>query len=311
MRNFIKLPLLLLFLLAAVVTEAQQDPLFTQYRSNMLTVNPAYAGSRDALTVAMLIRSQWVGIDGAPETQTLSVHSPVLSPNLGMGFSLVHDKIGPSNQTGLYGDISGRVKVSEDAYLAGGLKVGLNFFRSNLTAIRTNDNGDATFAENTSAVLPNVGIGVYYYTPRFYAGLSSPKLIQNVLYSDNLASGEIYETTEKRHFFAMLGYLYPINANVKLRTTAMARLVSGAPNSYDLTASLIFNDKIWIGAFYRWQESLGLIVEYNFTPQLKLGYSYDYTLTELQQYNSGSHEISLTYDFIYNNDQKIRSPRYF
>ncbi len=298
-----------LALLGSVV--AQQDPLYTQYRNNMLSVNPAYAGSREALTVALLHRSQWVGINGAPTTQTLTVHGPLVNPNLGFGASLVHDVIGPTRTTGLYGDLSGRVKLTENGYLAGGIKLGINFFSSNLTTVETGTQGDAAFGQNTSSVLPNLGFGVYYYSPSFYLGVSAPKLIQNVLYADNLPSGEVFEVTEKRHYFAIAGVILELNPNLKFRPSVLARLVDGAPNSLDLTGSFIFADKFWIGAFYRYQESLGMLVDYNFTPQLKVGYSYDYTLTELQNYNSGSHEISVTYDFIFNDAKKIKSPRYF
>ena len=290
---------------------AQQDPLYTQYRNNMLSVNPAYAGSRDALTIGLLHRSQWVGIDGAPTTQTLTIHGPLVNENLGFGFSVVHDKIGPTSSTGLYGDLSGRVKLTSNGYLAGGIKLGLNFFRSNLTDVATGAQGDDPYSQNTSRILPNLGFGVYYYTPKFYLGLSSPKLVQNVLYADDLPSGEVFEVTEKRHYFAIAGVVLELNPNLKFRPSVLARLVEGAPNSLDVTGSFIFADKFWIGGYYRYQESLGILLDYNFTPQLKVGYSYDFTLTELQDYNSGSHEISITYDFIFNDAKKIKSPRYF
>ncbi len=290
---------------------AQQDPLYTQYRNNMLSVNPAYAGSRDALTIGLLHRSQWVGIDGAPTTQTLTIHGPLVNENLGFGFSVVHDKIGPTSSTGLYGDLSGRVKLTSNGYLAGGIKLGLNFFRSNLTDVATGAQGDDAYSQNPSRILPNLGFGVYYYTPKFYLGLSSPKLVQNVLYADDLPSGEVFEVTEKRHYFAIAGVVLELNPNLKFRPSVLARLVEGAPNSLDVTGSFIFADKFWIGGYYRYQESLGILLDYNFTPQLKVGYSYDFTLTELQDYNSGSHEISITYDFIFNDAKKIKSPRYF
>ncbi|MEQ9261631.1 MAG: type IX secretion system membrane protein PorP/SprF [Owenweeksia sp.] len=290
---------------------AQQDPLYTQYRNNMLSVNPAYAGSRDALTVGLLHRSQWVGMDGAPSTQTLTIHGPLVNRNLGFGLSVVHDQIGPTNTTGVYGDLSGRVKVSSSGYLAGGIKLGLSFFQSNLTGVSTGTQGDDAYSVNTSRVLPNLGFGVYYYTPKFYLGVSSPKLVQNVLYADDLPSGEVFEVTEKRHYFAIAGVVLELNPNLKFRPSVLARLVQGAPNSFDLTGSFIFADKFWIGGFYRYQESVGVLMDYNFTPQLKVGYSYDYTLSELQDYNSGSHEISITYDFIFNDAKKIKSPRYF
>lgn len=301
-----KFGILLGLLLVVLGAEAQQDPLFTQYRNNMLTINPAYAGSRDALTVALLHRSQWVGIDGAPRTQTLSVHGPLLNRNLGLGFSLVHDRIGPNRQTGMYLDFAGRIKVSRNGYLAGGIKIGTNFFNANLTDLILDNPADADFANNFSNTLFNVGVGVYYYTNKWFAGLSAPKLIENRFF-DNTERGEV---TEKQHYFATAGLMLDLSPAIKFRPTTLIRVVNGAPGSWDLTASFIFNDKLWLGAFNRWDESVGFLIDYNLTPQFKIGYSYDVTTSELIDYNSGSHEISLVYDFIYQN-KKIKSPRYF
>lgn len=286
---------------------AQQDPLFTQYRSNMLTINPAYAGSREALTFNLLHRTQWVGIEGAPTTQSVAVHGPLISDRLGFGLSLIHDKVGPTRQTGIYGDISGRVKVSEKGYLAGGVKIGANFFNSNLTELILANGSDGNFAENVSKTMPNVGVGIYYYTDDFYVGASMPKIIKNELYDNGSVEGAV---SEKRHLFLNSGMVFTLSPLVKFRPTVMARVVGGAPLSFDANATFIFDDRFWVGGYYRLQESLGVLIDYNFTPQLKVGYSYDYTLTELQNYNTGSHEIGLTYDFIFK-EKRIQSPRYF
>ncbi len=286
---------------------AQQDPLFTQYRSNMLTINPAYAGSREALTLNLLHRSQWVGIEGAPTTQSIAVHGPLASDKLGFGLSVIHDRVGPTKQTGIYGDISGRVKVNDRGYLAGGVKIGANFFNSNLTELVLANNNDGNFAENVSKKMLNVGVGVYYYSEKFYVGFSMPKIMKNELYDNGSLEGAV---SEKRHFFVNSGLVLEMSPLVKFRPTIMARMVGGSPMSFDATASLIFDDRFWIGGYYRLSESVGLLLDYNFTPQLKVGYSYDYTLTELQNYNTGSHEIGITYDFIFK-EKRIQSPRYF
>ncbi len=286
---------------------AQQDPLFTQYRSNMLTVNPAYAGSREALTFNLLHRNQWVGIEGAPTTQSISVHGPLASDKVGFGLSLINDKVGPTKQAGIYGDISGRVKVSEKGYLAGGVKVGANFFSSNLTELTLANRGDGNFAENVNKTMPNVGVGVYYYSDKFYLGVSVPKIIKNTLYDNGSLDGAV---SEKRHAFVNSGLILELSPLVKFRPTAMVRMVGGSPLSLDATATFILDDRFWIGGYYRLSESVGLLLDYNFTSQLKVGYSYDYTLTELQNYNTGSHEIGVTYDFIFK-EKRIQSPRYF
>lgn len=297
----------LIFSVICCALWAQQDPLFTQYRSNMLTVNPAYAGSREALTFNMLYRNQWVGIEGAPTTQSISVHGPLASNKIGFGLSLVHDKVGPTKQTGIYGDISGRVKVSEKGYLAGGVKFGANFFNSNLTELVLANANDGNFAENVSKTMPNIGVGVYYYTDKFYLGLAMPKIIKNELYDNGSLDGAV---SEKRHLFINSGLVMEMSPLVKFRPTVMARVVGGSPLSFDATATFIFDDRFWVGGYYRLSESVGLLLDYNFTSQLRVGYSYDYTLTELQNYNTGSHEIGITYDFIFK-EKRIQSPRYF
>lgn len=287
--------------------KAQSDPLYTQYRSNMMSVNPAYAGSRNALTVGFLYRNQWVNIEGAPITQTFTVHGPI-NENLGFGASITHDEIGPTKQTGVFGDASGRIKLSNSTYLAGGIQFGIDYLSSNFSAISTGASGDAAFSQNVTSILPNVGAGLYLYSDRFYAGFSVPKLLTTVLYDDGAFGGEI---RQRRHYFGILGYVFQLAPSIKLKPTLLARIVESAPASYDLTGTIILADKFWLGAFYRLKESTGVIVGYNVTPQLKLGYSYDYTLSELVDYSSGSHEFTLTYDFIFKDGKKIRSPRYF
>jgi len=304
-----KKSILLMVLIFAVQTmQAQQDAMFTQYINNMLVVNPAYAGSRDALTLSFLHRSQWVGIEGAPTTETFSIHGPLQRKYLGFGFTMVHDRIGPETKTGVYGDISGRVKVSRNAYLAAGLKFGLNFYRANLADLDLVHDDDFSFQDNPSSTLPNLGFGLYYYTPVFYAGVSIPKLIENDLYpGEDSYSGEI---VEKRHYYFITGFLLNMSSTVKFKPSLLTRMLDGTPVSMDVTATFVFRDKLWVGPYYRYQESMGFLVNYNFTPQMRVGYSFDHTLSELQQFNTGTHEISLTYDFIYR-DNKIKSPRYF
>lgn len=294
-------------LLFSLLGKAQTDPLYTQYRTNMMAVNPAYAGSRNALTVGYLYRNQWVGLEGAPTTQTALVHGPI-NKNLGFGASVTHDVIGPTRQTGVYGNGSGRIKLNETAYLAGGIQFGVDYFNSNLTSITTGTSGDNAFGQDQIQVLPNVGAGLYLYSDKYYLGFSVPKILTSVLFDDGGFNGEV---RQKRHYFIIAGYVFDLSPGIKFKPTGLARFVEGAPWSFDLTSQFVFADRFWLGAFYRWQESTGLIVGYNVTPQLKIGYSYDYTLTDLVNYNSGSHELSITYDFIYNAGKKIRSPRYF
>lgn len=285
---------------------AQTDPLYTQYRVNMMSVNPAYAGSRNALTVGYLFRNQWVGLDGAPTTQTILAHSPI-NNNLGFGASVTHDVIGPTKQTAFYANTSGRIKFGKGTYLAAGIQFGLDYFNSDFTSITTGSGADVAFSENNTLVLPNVGAGLYLYNERAYLGFSIPKVLSTVLY-DNGAGGDV---TQKRHYIAIAGYVFDLRSGIAFKPSILARFVEAAPASLDITTQFILADKFWFGPFYRWAESTGVIVGYNVTQQLKIGYSYDYSLTELVDYNSGSHELTLTYDFIYSSGKKLKSPRYF
>lgn len=303
MKKFLVLIVIALFSISA---KAQTDPLYTQYRVNMMSVNPAYAGSRNALTVGYLYRNQWVGLDGAPSTQTILAHSPI-NNNLGFGASVTHDVIGPTKQTAVYANTSGRIKFGNGTYFAAGLQFGVDYFSTNFSTITTGTGADNAFTEDNISVLPNVGAGLFLYNERYYLGFSIPKVLTSVLY-DNGAGGDV---TQKRHYVAIAGYVFDLRPSIAFKPSVLTRFVEGAPASLDITTQFIFAEQFWLGPFYRWAESTGIIVGYNITPQFKIGYSYDYSITELVDYNSGSHELTLTYDFIYSSGKKLKSPRYF
>ncbi|QTN39561.1 type IX secretion system membrane protein PorP/SprF [Cryomorphaceae bacterium] len=290
---------------------AQQDPLFTQYTNNMLLINPAYAGSRDAMTMVLLHRDQWVGIEGAPETQTLTFHSPFRNQNFAFGTSLMHDKIGPSTTTSIFGDFTARVQLDRKSHLAFGLKAGFKHYVVDLTRMAVAES-DPLFQENVNSWLPNIGMGVYYHRPRFYAGFSIPKFVE-----DDLDGTDNTYGIDTRHMYFITGGVVDLSPYVKFKPTMMVRYADAAPLSGDFTANLLFYDRLWTGAFYRTdlinQElpaSWGLMVAFQINPQFKIGYSYDRSLSDLQYVNDGSHEISVTFDFVFEKD-KIKSPRYF
>jgi len=301
----------IILILAAIASlsqlaNAQQDPLYTQYVFNMLTVNPGYAGSRDALTLNVLHRNQWVGIEGAPVTNSFSIHSPLRNENLNIGFSYVNDNIGPTNQNGVYVDFAARIQLSKKSRLSFGLKSGFNHLQTSLTALNITDPGDITFSEDVRRFMPNVGVGMYFDTERFYAGISIPKFFENRFVDNANAT----DAQERRHFFFITGAVFDLSRDIKFKPSILLKGVEAAPLSADLNLSFLFRDRIWAGGYYRFGDSFGGIIGYYITPQLMFGYSYDYTTTDLQNFNSGSHEISLTYDFDFKN-QKVRSPRYF
>lgn len=290
--------------------QAQQDAMFTHYMYNTQAVNPAYAGSRDALTVTALHRSQWVGFPGAPLTQTITAHTPIANDHFGVGLALGNDKIGPTNTTAFFADFAYRMKIGEKGNLALGLKGGASLFQADLTKLKLDQGNDVAFNTNIqSKFLPNVGFGAYYHRPRFYAGVSAPKLLQNDFYT-NLTTSSL--SIEKRHYFGILGAVFPIAQNVELKPTTYVKVTAGAPIEADLTANFIFNNKFILGVMGRTGDAAGVLLGLNITEQLTAGYSFDYSFTNATgRYNYGSHEFMLRYDFIYNNTSKIKSPRYF
>lgn len=292
--------------------QAQQDAMFTHYMYNTLAVNPAYAGSRDALTIAGVSRMQWVGMDGAPVTQTLTVHSPVFGKSFGAGINLLNDKIGPNKTTNFYLDFSYRMQVTKKSWLSFGLKSGANYLQSNLDGLRTIDQAtDYAFTGNSNTkLLPNFGFGVYYSMKRFYAGISVPRIIEyGIDGSSVLKANDGFFV--KRHYTFIAGSIVDLSSSLKFKPTTLVKVVAGAPVEIDLTASFLIREKVWAGAMFRSNDAIGALLGFQFTPQLNVGYSYDYSLTKLRAYQGGSHEIMLTYDFMFKDQGRIKSPRYF
>ncbi len=286
---------------------AQQDPMYTQYFFNPLTVNSGYAGTRDALNVTLLIREQWVGIEGRPRTQTLSIHSPLRNDNLALGGTIIRDEVGPTSAMGLFGDFAYRIRVSDQSRLAFGLKAGVNFLQADLAALQNTDVMDQSLSQSINTnLLPNFGASAYLWADRYFLGLSAPKLLENDLDTEV----EDLRGEERSHFFFTGGYVFDISPALRFKPTFMTKVVRDAPVSFDLTANFLLDDKLWLGAMYRFGDAMGILASYQLTDQLRAGYSYDYTLSELQSYNGGSHEFMLSYDFFFKND-KILSPRFF
>lgn len=301
----IKIRFVVLCLLAiAGSVSAQQDPMFTQYMHNPVSINPAYAGSRGTLSAMVINRQQWVGIEGAPNTMTISINSPFIGYNVGIGLSLIYDRIDPTRQVGVYSDYAYHLKVSDKIKFAMGLKAGFNMYDVNTMQLR-----GAIYEDNPTVermYLPNFGIGSYLYSDKFYLGLSVPKMLQNSL-SDN---ENTLLNKEERHYFLTGGYVFDISQNVRFKPSFTFRMVSGAPLSTEVSTAVILFDKLWLGTMYRYLDALGGMVKFDITPQLGLGYSYDMTLSRLGNYNQGTHEVYVCYDIAYRN-KKILSPRYF
>jgi len=286
---------------------AQQDPQYTQYMYNMNIVNPAYAGSYDALALHFLGRSQWAGIDGAPRTLTFNIHAP-MGRSVGLGMSIIADKIGPLTETNIYADFSYNLTLSDYSNLAFGIKGGVTYMDAPLSLLQTVNPGDPAFAENLNKTLPNFGLGAYYYTDRFYASLSMPNILETVHFKRS--NGAITKATDKMHIFLSSGYVFDLSSLVKLKPSFMVKAVFGAPVSIDLSSNFLIREKFEFGVSYRWGESLSGIVNVKVANNLRIGYAYDRTLSNLGTFNSGSHEVLVLFDFNFTKNV-LKSPRFF
>ena len=303
-----KLLLIAIIVLNVFFANAQQTPQFTQYMYNTISVNPGYAGSREALTVVGLHRSQWVGFSGGPVTSTLSIHSPLRNERVGVGFSYINDRLGYENFNYMYVDLSYNINITQNTKLAFGVKGGFSYYNVDPDLFNNPDvYNDPYFQEKLNRWTPNVGAGLYLHQPKWYLGISSPKLIEN----DYNKLGN-YVALEQSHFYGIAGYVFDLNksGNIKMRPTALVKYTKGSPLSYDTTLSFLFNEKFWIGGAYRFEDSVGALVDFQISKQLKLGYSYDYPISKIKPYTSGSHEIMIMFDFKFDNS-KYKSPRYF
>ncbi len=307
-----KILIIMLMTLGILGAEAQQDAMYTHYMFNTLSVNPAYAGSRDALTVTGLHRSQWISFPGAPTTQTITLHSPVFNDQMGLGLSIINDKIGPINTTSVYGDVTYRMKVSETTKLGIGLKLGMNMLSGDLMGLQTDQGNDNVFQQDIKTkIMPNFGVGLYLDGENYYVGLSAPNLLENN-FDGTVADTSISQFSQQKHYFLSAGMAFPLNESIKLLPTGFLKVTNGAPIEGDVTARFLFNEKYWLGGMYRTGDAAGLLAGLNINDQLSAGYSFDFSfLNKTFEYNGGSHELMLRYDFIYKDTQNILSPRYF
>lgn len=292
---------------------AQQDAQYSMYMFNPLSVNPAYAGSRDALSITMLGRKQWVNIDGAPSTATLSIHSPLRYEAVSLGISVIQDEIGPTKNSSFYGDVSYRFPVSKNSKLAFGLKGGVDMFSANFGSLRVRDGSDIQYTTPIrNQLMPNFGFGVYLNSEKYYVGLTAPKLIRNS-FEGSQVNG--LQSFQDRHFFLTAGRTFRLNSVIDLVPSFVVKAVEDAPTSVDFNVNFMFYEKLWIGGGLRtgeefWKNALIANIVYHFTPQFRAGYAYDYTTSDLGTYDSGSHEIMINYDLDFLG-KGFRTPRRF
>lgn len=295
-------------LLLGLKSFAQQDPLFTQYMFNKLVVNPAYAGSNEHLSIDLLNRIQWVGIDGAPKTLTIGAHTAMRDGKVGLGVYGYRDALGATINQGFMATYAYRLTLSR-GILSFGLQGGFKHFNFDWNAIRVKDPDLMFYPQEIERFTPDANFGIYYQSDRLFAGFSSKQLFENE-YGTTFLNGQYAFSKLLRHFYLMTGAAIPFDEKIIFRPSLMAKLVKNAPLQVDINASVLFSDIFWIGASFRTEKAIAFLTEFRISPIMRLGYSYDIYLNELQPHNFGSHEFRLGFDVqVFN--RRMRTPRFF
>jgi len=302
--------LLALILFAYQKSIAQTEPMYSQYMFNMLGVNPAYAGNREATSFNLFQRKQWIGLQGAPQTTSFSFDQSMLNKRVGWGIQFYDDKIGVEKADGINIMGSTRIQVSENGILSGGLSLGLMNYRIDLMNVtgRYTPN-DPAFYSNLNKWTPSLGLGIYYNTDNFYAGVSIPNLLKSRLTAFDLIKSGLQKVNQK-HIFLTSGIVLPINEDLKLKPSTMIKIVEGASIEADLNTNIWLRDIIGLGVSYRTGDAIIGMAEIQANENLRFGYAYDITISPLKYYNTGTHEIMIRYE-LGNFKTKIKSTRYF
>lgn len=289
---------------------AQQDPMYSLYLWNMLSVMPAYAGSGDVLNVTAVSRMQWAGLDGAPTTHSLSANAPINRRTLAIGGSLVYDQIGRTSTTSAFTDLAYRMRITRDWRLSLAIRGGINHVSIANTQVENTDPNDPTFAADQSGrVHPNFGFGLFLWSKEGFFGVSAPKLLRNYLASapsDGLVTGYFQEAT---HVFVTGGWVFPMGA-AKFKPTFMLRATEGAPLSAEVSGNFLLMEKLWLGASLREGSNITALMSLQVSDQFRVGYAYDMGNNSLTSRLSGAHELMISYDPVFNRE-RVRSPRYF
>jgi type IX secretion system PorP/SprF family membrane protein len=300
--------ILVLLIIGTEFSYSQQIPQFTQYMYNTIAINPAYAGSRGVMSITALGRNQWVGFDGGPQTQTLTLNSPLRNEKIGLGFSVVNDKAGYENFTYVYGDFSYTIEA-ENLKISFGLDAGATYYDLSPELYNSTEvDQDPYFDERLNRWNPNIGAGILVHNDKWFAGFSVPRFINH-----DLNNQTDYAALETVQYNLIAGIVFDLGKDIKLKPSILSRYTVGAPISTDFTANFLFVEKLWLGANYRSngkQAAVGALVDFQVTPQFRIGYTYEVPTGEIRPYTSGSQEIVLMYEFRYSKD-KLKSPRYF
>jgi len=306
--------LTLLILLGSFSGKAQQDPQYTQYMYNTQVVNPAYAGNRDVLSFGLLYRTQWVGLDGAPKTATLTADTPIGTlENMGLGLTIVRDHIGPAVETNITVDYSYTINLSDVTELSFGLKAGLDILDVDFSKLNIYDEGDVFESNIDNKVEPQIGAGIYFNTDRFYTGLSVPNFLTTKHFDESDIDDPDAEATsaaDRLHYFLIAGYVFDLNDNLKFKPATFIKAVSGAPLQIDLSANFLIIQKFTAGVAYRLDAAWSAMVGFQATDQIFIGFGYDYETTDVQMYNDGSYEFMIRFD-VFDRPERVLNPRFF
>lgn len=303
-RHFL---ILVFIVLHAVQVFGQQSSLFSQYMFNGLAINPAYSGTHDVLNMTSLGRKQWVGVDGAPSTMTFSAHTPLKNEKVSVGVLFYGDKIGVFRQYSMNGIYAYKIDLTSKSKLSFGLQAGLNNYVARYSDLTSKDPNDPVIMQDdVSGFAPSFGAGLYYYTEKFYAGLSSPFLVNNILGSKRVTNTFKISST----YFFTTGAVFSLSDGVKFKPSFLLKVTSGAPIQADLNTNFLFREVLWLGVSLRSLSSLNFLTQFNVSNQLKIGYAYDMNLKQVANVYSGSHEVMISYLFSFN-QKKVVTPRYF
>ncbi|MND98819.1 hypothetical protein D3C87_1082490 [compost metagenome] len=299
--------LLILLFVGMLEASAQQQSQYTQYMYNTMTINPGYTGTRAIPSIFGLYRTQWVGLDGAPKTANFSIESPITENGQGLGLSVISDQIGFTKETTVTASYAYPIQLSADLHLSLGVSASGNFAQIDYTKATIKDVNDPYLTGILTKNSPNFGAGAYFHSSKWYAGLSVPMILETKFYDDVKVS----VASQKMHFYAMGGYVFDLNNNLKFKPAAMLKMVSGAPLAVDLSANFLFNEKLTLGAAYRWDAAVSAMAGFQVTPGMNIGYAYDYDTQKIGNYNSGSHEIFLRFDLFSSTKYRLVTPRFF
>lgn len=306
----LRLYLALAALAAALAASAQQEVMVSQYMFNGLFLNPAYAGSHGYASSSLLHRSQWMQVEGAPRTSMLAVDAPLMSNTMGLGFSLVHDQIGISRDLDLSGHYAYRVRLGKSSRLAFGLRAGISIYSARISELRHWDANDPLYQQDiVNSPVGKFGFGMYWHDATSYVGLSVPTIYA----ADGRITVDAPDALDHyftRHFYLHAGKVFPLGEHLDIKPSTLIKYTRNAPVEADINCNVLYRERVWLGAGYRTGDALVAMVEYQVTPQLRIGYAYDMTTSKLRTYTTGSHEIMLGLDF--GKDLlRIKTPRYF